>query len=642
MHVEGTVRLCNRFKVTGQICIDRAVIEGNLSFNNSILERSGSMAVSGNNSKIKGSVFFDTTTVTGVVWWMGATIIGSLLCYGSTFKNVGGISFSLEGAEISNNVLLADNSKSIGEVSLAGTTIGGNLQCDGGTFYNPKKIALRAQCADIKGTVFLCNGFRATGIVEFSGATIGGTFDCNNSTFHNPYGFALLAQKIKIQGAALFRNGFSSKGEVRLFAATIGGVLDCSNGTFDNPKGYALMAMGADIGNSVLLNKYVTNNKSTEGFKALGTVSFHGATINGDLNCNGGSFYTSGDLFQSFEREVLFATGVEVKGNVFLARDFKSSGKISFHGAVVGGNFQYCNQHVSNKVSLDLSFAKIRTLVVYPKGWPKQGNLSLLGLVYENIIDYWDTEISCLKWLQLQYPDEIKVSALAEILSSCSPDFQSLNLSLYCYYFNLYLRLCGKLQQALSFQLSFQSYERLAQVLKRSGREKESLTVLIGKQNDCRKYGRLNGWNYFLNRFFGAFIDYGYRPQKALKFSLGLVMVGTMLFGLGYSSTSRKLITPSKITTSALASSNSNKISDDYPVFNPLIYSLDVFVPIINLHQQDFWLPNANRGAEISIILFKCRTGSLLRWYFWFHIISGWILTSLWVASFTGLVRSVE
>ena len=63
----------------------------------------------------------------------------------------------------------------------------------------------------------------------------------------------------------------------------------------------------------------------------------------------------------------------------------------------------------------------------------------------------------------------------------------------------------------------------------------------------------------------------------------------------------------------------------------------------MDLHQQSYWLPNANRGEEIPLIFFKSKTeGALLRWYFWVHIVCGWILTSLWLADFTGLVRSVE
>ena len=62
----------------------------------------------------------------------------------------------------------------------------------------------------------------------------------------------------------------------------------------------------------------------------------------------------------------------------------------------------------------------------------------------------------------------------------------------------------------------------------------------------------------------------------------------------------------------------------------------------MDLHQRSHWLPNANRGTEISLFLFKCKTGGLLRYYFWIHIILGWLLTSLWVAGFTGLVRRIE
>jgi hypothetical protein len=81
-------------------------------------------------------------------------------------------------------------------------------------------------------------------------------------------------------------------------------------------------------------------------------------------------------------------------------------------------------------------------------------------------------------------------------------------------------------------------------------------------------------------------------------------------------------------------------ISDDYPMFNAPMYSLDAFLPIIDLHQESKWLPNANKGKEIPLFFLKARSGQLLLWYFWVHILAGWILTTLWVAGFTGLVRN--
>jgi len=83
-------------------------------------------------------------------------------------------------------------------------------------------------------------------------------------------------------------------------------------------------------------------------------------------------------------------------------------------------------------------------------------------------------------------------------------------------------------------------------------------------------------------------------------------------------------------------------VSEDYPAFNAVVYSIDVFLPIIDLHQQRYWLPNANRGHEVPLLICKCKAGALLRWYFWAHIILGWVLSSLWIASVTGLVRRLE
>ena len=111
-------------------------------------------------------------------------------------------------------------------------------------------------------------------------------------------------------------------------------------------------------------------------------------------------------------------------------------------------------------------------------------------------------------------------------------------------------------------------------------------------------------------------------------------------------------MSPSKIRAYNQCEKNSNTnqqqtISDDYPKFHAFMYSVDAFIPVIDFHQQSYWLPNANikRDLEIplnysNIICYKnACIGSLLRWYFWFHIVMGWVLTSLAVAGFTGLVR---
>jgi hypothetical protein len=68
-----------------------------------------------------------------------------------------------------------------------------------------------------------------------------------------------------------------------------------------------------------------------------------------------------------------------------------------------------------------------------------------------------------------------------------------------------------------------------------------------------------------------------------------------------------------------------------YPSFNPFIYSLDTFLPIVDLRQKGYCLPNAHKTV-----------GLLVQIYLVIHIICGWILTTLWVAGFSGLIRGRE
>ena len=66
-----------------------------------------------------------------------------------------------------------------------------------------------------------------------------------------------------------------------------------------------------------------------------------------------------------------------------------------------------------------------------------------------------------------------------------------------------------------------------------------------------------------------------------------------------------------------------------YPKFNQFWFSVDIFVPLFNLHQEIHWhLARDKRGGFPWLTL----------WY-WFEIVAGWILTSLFLLSITGLLR---
>ena len=101
----------------------------------------------------------------------------------------------------------------------------------------------------------------------------------------------------------------------------------------------------------------------------------------------------------------------------------------------------------------------------------------------------------------------------------------------------------------------------------------------------------------------------------------------------------------SPINTGVYAESDENvsetnaKIHNEYPAFQFIIYSIDTFVPVVNLHQSKYWLPNANKGKMLcETRWFKIHSGGLFLFYLWLHTIAGWVLSTLFVAGLTGLV----
>jgi hypothetical protein len=130
-----------------------------------------------------------------------------------------------------------------------------------------------------------------------------------------------------------------------------------------------------------------------------------------------------------------------------------------------------------------------------------------------------------------------------------------------------------------------------------------------------------------------------------------MIFLGYFLFYLG---STHGLISPTSDKAYAKApngqliiENGGQKISEEYPVFHALVYSIESFTPLLKLDQTSNWTPNANRHTEISTF---CRqalisrqvpfSGNFLRYYLYFHIASGWLLTSLWVGAITGLVKT--
>ena len=541
------------------------------------LEGSHTRAIIADGLKVEGSLFLrDGFKAEGEVRLHTATIAGNLECEGAHFAQSDARALIADGLKVEGSVLLRKGFMAEGEVRLLGGTIGGNLDCNGGLFINTKAKALSADALRVQGSAFLGNGFKAKGEVSLRGATIGGSLYCDGGEFANGNGKAFSADRLKVHGSVTLRKGFKAEGEVRFLGAAIGGNLSCIGGCFINQGARVLSGDGMKVEGNVFLR---------EGFETRGEVFLNGAMIGGDIDCLDGQFINP-------NARALSADGVKIGGGVFLRKGFKAEGEVSLVSAEIGRYLLWTEINPTSSVSLNLSSAKVGTLLDDEASWPRKGRLILDGFDYGAIDAHAPANAdNRIKWLQRQ-PDRV---------------------------------------------FHPQPYEHLAEVFRRKGQDEDAVKVLIAKNKERARHSkpfRQGWWWYYL---FGRLIGYGYRPWRAFWASAAIVFIGALVFGQNYPN----LITPTKKEAYAsVENAGFHRLSDDYPTFNALLYSLETFTPLLSLSQKEYWMPNANHGDLIKWRSFTMRTGGLLRFYLWFHIIAGWTLTTLWVGGLTGLIKT--
>jgi hypothetical protein len=147
-------------------------------------------------------------------------------------------------------------------------------------------------------------------------------------------------------------------------------------------------------------------------------------------------------------------------------------------------------------------------------------------------------------------------------------------------------------------------FEQLAAVYRKGGRDDDARKVLIAKQRRRRSTLPLPGriWNTLLHWIIG----YGYRTWQAGLWLLGFLLVGWVVFAEAY---------PARMTAT-------KSPGQALPRFQPFVYALDTLLPVVDLHQQDNWIPQG-----------------LAQWWAWLSILAGWVLTTAVVAALTGLIK---
>ena len=352
------------------------------------------------------------------------------------------------------------------------------------------------------------------------------------------------------------------------------------------------------------------------GFEADGGITLNGARIGANLSCVSGHYFNPGNV-------AIDAIGTEIAGYFFLMSaesagvsfqgggPAKVNGSVRFRGtrtsgvivwqAIFSGSattphgfiapemsatvlFWWVDVTLDSGAQLDLTGASIGYLADQERSWPAPGNLVIDGLTYSGFQSGQgpadaDTR---LKWLALQ------------------PGYHP------------------------------QPYRQLAKVLREAGDEKGAVKVLIAEGDG--RYRQMGLPGRLLGTFLKYTIGYGHRPLLALFWSLGVVLLGWATVSIGSRAGVMARSWPEHKPADATQS---------HEELHPLLYSLDTFLPVVDLHQEYYWWPDATASGSVSVFGRGITvSGRLLRHYLWLQIIAGWLLTGIFIAGFTGLIRN--
>ncbi|MCH7792713.1 MAG: hypothetical protein IID31_10595, partial [Planctomycetes bacterium] len=460
-----------------------------------------------------------------------------------------------------------------------------------------------------------------------------GSFACARDGDGEPVGdpSSIVADGLKVGSNVLLDEGFTADARVSLLSVDIGGNLRCAGGSFacakdknGNPIGepHSIRADGIKIGGNVLL---------IDGFTADGMVRFLDGDIRGNFQCSDGSFACARaiDGEPVGQPRSLNVNGLKVGANVTLSNGFNANGEVALIGACIGGD-------------LDLiggSFACARYRKRDPS--PRPRSLIAQGLIVgrfsffseasfpdDEIVDLTTANLGHLVDDESSWPDQLLLTGTKyDSILAKSPLDAKRRLE--------WLARHDRTVKGFG-QKGFdpQPYHQLASVLRRQGHEKWADQILtraawkrIGPAFrelwDNNEHG-LKRWRLrgqacvtWIGRWIlGLVVGHGYNRARPLAWLAGFVLLGWIVFSVNAQTAPlERRMQPTQ--SLALKEWSRRGYADvwvnKYPDYSPLTYSLDTFLPLVNLHQDQYWTP---------------RTWWVKRLYLPFHVISGWVVTT--------------
>ncbi|MEN1835773.1 membrane-associated oxidoreductase [Pseudomonas lijiangensis] len=518
-----------------------------------------------------------------------ARLMNTLFLRGSRLKGIQGARLRAEGALLLTEIV-SSAGVNIKNAQVQGPIVLLNSKLDGAGDW-----AFTTDGATCRSSLFL-DRIEAKGGINLIAMQIGGDLGCNGARIENDQGPALRADRINVQGDVFLRHGFSAIGSVRFLGARISRQFDCAGGCFDGNEGDSIRMDGAVVGGSLFLR---------EGFTAKGSVVLHSLQLQGDMVIDGAMFITE-----------IRAPRVTVGGSLILRKMETPPERVSFLGGRVG------------------------SLNDDKESWGERVNLN--GFVYGFIHVNEQMRIEeRLAWLDKQHVPKPTEGLLPEFYPQPWRQLQKV------------LEEMGHAEDARQVGIKFEERLREKGLIGQSPKRwPEPLRI-------CHRRLMI-----ILHAMYGLLSSYGYRPMLLLPWFLGVWLSCAAFYWwaashqaifapsdpLVFQNVDYKECSPPLSPTGNEPPGTANwylcdALPQEYTAFSPIAFSLDLLLPLVNLHQEDDWAPvietpKANVFAEM--LGFFTSPKRWVRFVMWFEILAGWGFSLLFVAVVSGLARRKE
>lgn len=564
----------------------------------------------------------------------------------------------LAGAIIMGSVRANDGSVFDGGINLHLAVVKGEVWLGGARLRAGEGGAFDAMSCDVGGVYarfpsFACKGefnldlARVRGSVILSNALL--ESDANQPTKIQGHARALSAEACRIEDDFILSDNCRTRGGLHLRRVDVGGDLLLRGARILGQKQLAVDLEEATVGGNLELHSA----------GCVGTVKLSGARIRGDLDANSAMFV--GRRADGENRTLaLDAMDLHVGQSFLFGRGAFTRGDVNLLRARIDGDLGLYRFKASRRSDDPASESSLREFIL-DLGWASvKGNLVVEANDIAGAIRLAHAEVRVLCDTSTGYARDGEVIDLSGFRYEAllHPSMNPLN---------------GDSAACVSARLKWlsrmpahdpQPYMWLSRMLARDGRVDEARDVFIEKQNRDRRQKfaeiqrgaislRLPRLTILLcSQLFHWLFGDGLKPVNALMTLFFAAVLGAGVFW--YANTQKLLVVDQQPVAASVSETRIGALASTDIVDNiwcgrnidPIIYAIDVFVPLIDFRQESQCRVGAANGATrlatfpqvFGVVSVDVQVAAL-KYFKAAYSIAGWILVSLAIITFSGTLQ---